>query len=107
MNFLHGYAVVGAIAVLLGSIWQAATELSTRTRIIKDHVSYEALQKQALQPFPVWARRRRRKAVKDLRAAVWTDEDQREYRRAIRSMQAWGLIIVGALYAVIATVFAA
>lgn len=108
MNFLHGFAVVGAIAVLLGSIWQAATEYSTRTRIIKDHVSYEALQKQALQPIPFWARRRRREAVENLqKAAVWTDEDQREYRRAMRSMQAWGLIIVGALYAVIATLFAA
>lgn len=106
MNFLHGFAAVGTIAVLLGSIWQAATESATRTRIIKDHASYGELQKQALHPIPIWARRRRREAVEALqKAQVWTDDDQREYRRAMRSMQAWTLIIVGALYAVIATIF--
>ena len=105
MTLLHGFGVVGTFAVLIGSVMQAASEFAARGRIIDDHNSYRELRRQVLRPLPPWAWRRRRDAIETLqREQVWTLDDQREYRRTMRSMRAWFLIIVGALYAVIVTI---
>lgn len=109
MSPIDSFAVVGALALLAGSVMQTVEYGLSQSRLLKDQAAWDALVKAELRRLPRWTWRRKARAKRIIKRqllenGVVSTLEFAELRRLFRTTIAWGFIVVGALYAVVASI---